>query len=108
MIMKIMLACAQGMSTSLLVSKMKEAAQLNDVDVEIFAAPEAEISKYKNEIDVVLLGPQVAYLLEDTKAVLINTGVPVTVINSVDYGMMNGGKVLDTAIQIIRKEKGLK
>ena len=84
---------------------MKEAAQLNDLEVEIFAAPEAEIPKYKDVIDIVLLGPQVAYLLEDTKAVLINTGIPVIVINSVDYGMMNGGKVLDTAIQMIKQKE---
>lgn len=103
--MRIMLACAQGMSTSLLVAKMKEAAELNEVDVEIFAAPEAEIPKHKAEIDIVLLGPQVAYLLEDTQEVLADTNIPVTVINSVDYGMLNGGKVLDVALKLIEKNK---
>lgn len=40
----IMLACAAGMSTSLLVTKMQKAAEDKGLDAEIFAvpAPEAE------------------------------------------------------------------
>ena len=41
--MKILLACSSGMSTSLLVNKMKEAATEQSVEAEIWAVGQAEV-----------------------------------------------------------------
>ena len=51
----IMLACAAGMSTSLLVSKMQKAATEKGFDAEIFAVAAAEAQDYveKQHVDVV-------------------------------------------------------
>ncbi|MGM9904871.1 PTS sugar transporter subunit IIB, partial [Lactobacillus sp.] len=38
----IMLCCSAGMSTSMLVKKMQEAAKKDGLDYEIFACPAAE------------------------------------------------------------------
>ena len=50
----IMLVCASGMSTSLLVSKMKKAAEEKGVDAEIFAvsASDADNNLANKDIDV--------------------------------------------------------
>lgn len=99
----IMLACAAGMSTSLLVTKMKKSAEEKNMDIEIFALPASEaIDKVKSGIiSCVLLGPQVRYLLEDYTKQCEPLNVPVGVIDMMDYGMMNGEKVLDTALKLI-------
>jgi len=51
----IMLACAAGMSTSLLVKKMQEAAKNQGVDAEIFAVPASDVDANvaSKKIDVV-------------------------------------------------------
>lgn len=92
----IMLACAAGMSTSLLVSKMQSAAEAQGRDVEIFAVPvaEAEETAETKGIDVLLLGPQVRFKESEFKAKLNPKNIPVGVIPMMDYGMMNGAKVL--------------
>lgn len=99
----IMLACAAGMSTSLLVSKMQKAAEEQGVDAEIFAVAAAEAPDYaeKQHIDVVLLGPQVRFMEADFKKKMEPKGIPVGVIPMADYGMMNGAKVLDFANQLM-------
>ena len=58
---QIMLVCAAGMSTSLMVSKMEKAAQDQGLDAHIFAVPVPEAKEYlqNNAVDVLLLGPQV-------------------------------------------------
>ncbi|MEJ4463899.1 PTS sugar transporter subunit IIB [Enterococcus faecium] len=96
---KIMLACAAGMSTSLLVTKMQKAADAKNLDVEIFAVPVAEADQYVEDqnVDVVLLGPQVRYMLQQFEQNLKPKGIPVAVIPMTDYGMMNGSKVIDLA-----------
>ncbi len=100
----IMLACAAGMSTSLLVSKMQKSAEEQGLDVEIFAVAAAEAKDYadKKHIDVVLLGPQVRFMESEFKNAMEPKGIPVGVIPMADYGMMNGAKVLDFANQLMK------
>ena len=92
----IALACAAGMSTSLLVSKMQKAAADNGKDYEIFAKSTADIDNMlagtgSPKPDVLLLGPQVAFMKAEI------AGVPMDVIKMQDYGMMRGDKVLAAA-----------
>lgn len=98
---RILLVCSAGMSTSLLVTKMNLAAVKQGITAEINAVAEAELNKYIDSVDVVLLGPQVRFLLSKVKDSLATKGIPVEVINSVDYGTMNGDKVLKQAINLI-------
>lgn len=96
-----MLVCSAGMSTSLLVTKMEKAAAQKDEEFEIFAVGEVEASKHFDEVDILLLGPQVRFLKSKLEKQLEGKKVPVRVIESVDYGMMNGEKVLETALQAL-------
>ncbi|MDR0846577.1 MAG: PTS sugar transporter subunit IIB [Lactobacillales bacterium] len=95
----IMLACAAGMSTSLLVTKMEKAAEEKGIDAKIFAVPAGEADAYvaSSHPDVILLGPQVRYLKAQFQEKYQPQGIPVDVIDMIDYGMMNGEKVLATA-----------
>jgi len=99
----IKLFCASGMSTSVLVNKMKEAAKAKGVDAEIIAFPESQMDRHLDSMDVALLGPQVGYTLGKAKKLCEPKGVPVEIIPMVDYGMLNGAKVLDLALSLIKK-----
>ncbi|MFC6295586.1 PTS sugar transporter subunit IIB [Lactiplantibacillus daoliensis] len=100
----IMLACAGGMSTSLLVTKMKAAAKANHDNFQIFATAAAEIQDRltgDHRPDVLLLGPQIRYIADKAQVVADQVGIPMTVINMHDYGTMNGVKVLNTAKRLL-------
>ena len=99
---QILLVCSAGMSTSLLVTKMEKAAAAMGDEVEIFALPISEGEKRVGDVDCILLGPQVRFNLGKIKeeAAKVNPGLPVDVIDMKDYGMMNGAKVLDFALEL--------
>ena len=97
---KVVLLCAAGMSTSLLVNKMRDAAKEEGYDCEINAYALAT-AKEHTDADVVLLGPQVRFLESKMKGIAGDK--PVTVIDMVAYGTMNGEKVLDQALKILGK-----
>ena len=101
---QIMLVCAAGMSTSLMVNKMQKVAEERGLAATIFAVPVSEAEDYLSEkkVDVLLLGPQVRYLLEDLQEKLASKGIPVDVIPMTDYGMMKGDKVLDMAESLMK------
>jgi PTS system cellobiose-specific IIB component len=100
MMKRITLVCAGGMSTSLLVTKMNLAAMHGNFDVKIQAIAESEFEKYADDTDILLLGPQVSYTLSKMKEQYEPKGIKVAVINSIDYGMMNGEKVLKDALSL--------
>lgn len=95
----IMLACAAGMSTSLLVNKMQKAADEKGLDFDIFAVPVSEAKDKVEEkaVDVILLGPQVRYMQQEFEDKFGSQGIPVVVIPMTDYGMMNGEKIVALA-----------
>lgn len=99
----IMLVCAAGMSTSLLVTKMQKAAEAKGLEADIFAVSAAEADEIfeKKSVDVLLLGPQVRFMVNQFREKLVGKGIPVESIPMADYGMMNGAKVLDFAESLI-------
>lgn len=88
----IVLFCAAGMSTSLLVTKMQEAADAEGYDATIAAHPIAEAANFGKDADIILLGPQVRFELANVQAAC--PGKPVEAIDMMAYGMMDGAKVI--------------
>ena len=102
----IRLFCAGGMSTSLLVTKMRAAAAEAGIEADIEAHGVGSVDRCVNETtDVVLLGPQVGYQAKQIKEQVAKYGIPCEVIPMTDYGMVNGKAVFALA-QKLAKEAG--
>ncbi|HCL5924158.1 TPA: PTS sugar transporter subunit IIB [Citrobacter amalonaticus] len=98
---RIMLCCSAGMSTSLLVRKMVEAAEEQKLPVQIDAYGVSEFDIQFPNYQVVLLGPQVKYMLNTLSEKAATQNIPVKAIDMQDYGMQRGDKVLDFALSLI-------
>ncbi|MBF0777299.1 PTS sugar transporter subunit IIB [Streptococcus cuniculi] len=98
----IMLVCNAGMSTSMLVTKMLKAASDKGIEVNIWAVPISEVADEvaNKTIDVLLVGPQVKFMLDEYKE-NYEPDIKVGDINMVDYGTMNGANVLDFALKLL-------
>ncbi|GAB2641597.1 PTS sugar transporter subunit IIB [Vibrio panuliri] len=98
---KILLCCSAGMSTSMLVRKMEQAAESRGLECHIEALAVNAFNDAIKEYDVCLLGPQVRFQLEELKKVADEHGKNVAAISPQDYGMMKGDAVLDQALSLI-------
>lgn len=98
---QVMLCCAGGMSTSLLVTKMQEVAKAEGLDWDIFAVSATVGQDKIPEVDVVLLGPQMGYVKSNFEKIAAGK-VPVAVIPMKDYGMMNGKAVVALAEKLMK------
>lgn len=103
--MNILLCCAAGMSTSLLVTKMEKAAQEQGLEGRIWAVAANAVNQHVDDADVILLGPQVRYLLGNMQKLGEEKGIPVDTINPIHYGTCNGEEVLKTAINLVNNNK---
>jgi PTS system cellobiose-specific IIB component len=100
--MNIYVICNAGMSTSVLVKRMRESAQARGIDVNIEAFSVEVLDKIKDQADVLLVGPQIRHMLPQIKS-MAKENCPVEMINMSDYGLINGAKILDRAITLLKK-----
>lgn len=100
--MKIILVCSAGMSTSMLVKKMRESAEERDIKADIDAVGQSDLKNHLDSTDVVLIGPQVRYMEKQIKKQTDPLGIKVEVIDQKAYGMIQGDKVLDQAINLMK------
>lgn len=102
---KFYLFCSAGMSTSMLAKKMQECADINKLKLEIKAFSISNMDEVvsKENPDLILLGPQVGYLLEETKKKY--SKIPVMAIDMNAYGKMDGERVLKMAVVAYKESK---
>jgi len=101
---KILLVCAAGMSTSMLVKRMQAYADTVNESVDIQALSISEFDSVIDSADIVMLGPQVRYQKAQVDNV-VQGRIPVLVIDMKHYGAMNGQAVLETALDAINNNQ---
>lgn len=95
----IVLVCNMGMSTSLMVNKMRAAAKAEGYECEVNAYALQKAEKEIAAADIILVGPQIAFELPKIKAKF-----PDKIIESIamqDYGRMDGAKVLAKVKEVL-------
>ncbi|WP_373899357.1 PTS sugar transporter subunit IIB [Haloimpatiens sp. FM7315] len=109
--MNILLVCANGASTGVLVEKMKtftkEHEKLKTKEINIDATSFENLQNYlqSNKMDVVLIGPQIRFKEEEVKEICSPYSIGVQVINTQDYGRMDAPAVLKAAIELYKNNR---
>lgn len=101
----IILACEHGASTSIVTEAMQKAAKKMGVEATINAYPYTELANLIDGADAVLLGPQIRFRLGDIQKKFADKNVPISVINPVDYGTLNGEKIMNIVLEQIRSNQ---
>lgn len=92
--MKILLVCAGGMSTSILMKKMVTYWSEQGKELNIKAVSLGEYQEVFDAFDIIMVGPQVSYRLKEIKE---NTGLPCEAIQSFDYAVANCENIMKLA-----------
>lgn len=100
---KILLICDMGMSTSLVVKRMLEHAEKENIDVEIEAKGSQDFNSAATKFDCFLIAPQIAYKINDFTNIANEHNKPIALINMMDYGMTRGDKILAQALDMMNQ-----
>ncbi len=105
--MKIVLCCAGGFSTTMLMDSMKatvkKSAKLNDDDFSFVAIPVDILQSEVEDCDVLVVGPQIAHKIDYIKPIIEPYGIPYVIVDQETYGKMDGATVLKQALVARRK-----
>ena len=96
----VLLLCSSGLSTSLLVNRVQKIAMERDININVSTSSSNTYKRVADDADVILLGPQVRYMLREVKKVAPDKAV--SVINSSAFKRMNGAAVLDHIVELLQ------
>ena len=106
-LMKIVLCCAGGYSTTMLMDSMKkvvkDSTKLNENDFEFKAIPVDLLQAEVDDTDVVVIGPQIAHKLDSIKTLIDPHNIPYVIVDKDTYGKMDGATVMKMVL--IAKKK---
>ena len=98
--MKVLLMCANGLSTGILMNKMNQWAKQNNEDLEVKAIPIDDYLSVYKDYDVL---PQMRYKIKDVQKAV--TDRPSAVINPSDYALGNVENIIKEIKKMIKEEK---
>ena|SRR5690625_4012905 len=102
--LKVLLFCAMGMSSSLVVKSVLEAAKSRNIDLDFKSYSSVNFKEQNYDgIDLILLAPQVHNQMEEVKGFLSHTETPVVKVGLREYGMIEGDKILDQILEALDK-----
>ena len=102
--MKIVLVSYSGTSASILKDRMSAWAHANLVDAEIIISSLSGLNEGKEDADIILVGPQVRCALASVRELVPET-IPVLAVDTRDFGMAKGDRVMQDALAEIRRYK---
>ena len=98
--LKIVLCCGSGASSGFMAANIKKAAKKRGLDSEVMARSESLIENYLSNTDIVLIAPHLS--AESEFITKRCAGVPTMVIDRQHYGMLDGEKVLNRILEILK------
>lgn len=100
--MKIIIACTGGLSTNILVSRMKKEAESRNIDCQIEAIGRYKVEEviFEGNTDLLLLTPQLMSEYEKIKK-SAPQNMKVGILDMVKFGACDGHATLNFAIDLI-------
>lgn len=102
--MRILLSCSGGFSSSLVVSKIKEAAKQQNITCKVWAVNAGDVEENINDADILLIAPQIQFMVEPFKELCKERGIPFHLISHEHYGRCDGESILKIATELIENK----
>lgn len=99
----ILLVCGSGASSGFMASNIRKAAKTRGLDIDIKARGESEIENYIDEIDALMVGPHLAYIIDEIEEYTQGRDVKVLLMKPDYYSTLDGEKALDDLLSTMKE-----
>ena len=96
--LNVLLVCGSGASSGFMATNMRRAAVARGAEMDIKARSESEIENYVDEIDALMVGPHLAYILDEVEEYIGDNDVKVILMKPEYYSTLDGDQALDHLI----------
>ncbi len=92
--LKVLLVCGAGASSGFMAANIRKEAAKQGLKIDIKARGEAEIENYIDEIDALMIGPHLAYILDEIEEYTHGTEVKSLLMKPEYYATLDGKAAL--------------
>lgn len=97
--LNVLLVCGSGASSGFMAANMRKAASKRGISVDIKARSESEIESYIDEIDALMVGPHLAYILDEVDEYIHEYSVKVILMKASYYSTLNGDEAIEHLLE---------
>lgn len=97
--LKVIFACATGMSVSMFMEFIKKEITKRELLILVESVPYSQIDFYIEEIDILIMAPQIAHLYPLYKKKYEKLGIKVYKLSPKDMGFMDPKPILDEILE---------
>jgi PTS system cellobiose-specific IIB component len=88
--LNVLLICGSGSSTGFMAASMRKEAAKQGLDWEITARSEGEVENYVDNANCIMVGPHLAYLIEELTERYRNRDIKIALMNKSYYSTLDG------------------
>ncbi len=101
----ILIVCSAGASSGFLAKTIRQEVARRNLPLSFKARSYSEAEEYMEEIDLLLVGPHLSYMMNDFIELGKEYGIPSEMISKEAYGSMDADAIIDTVVNHF-KNKG--
>ncbi len=96
----VLLVCGSGASSGFMAANIRKAAAARGMEVSVVARSESEIESYIEDIDVLMAGPHLAYIMDEVDELAEeNPNLKVILMRKDYYSKLDGEAALDHMLE---------
>lgn len=100
--LNVLLVCGSVASSGFMAANIRKAAAEKGLDIKITARGESEIENYIDDIDALMVGPHLAYILDEVEEFVGDAPVKVILMKPEYYATLNGKQALDHLLEEVQ------
>ncbi|MDF1487551.1 PTS sugar transporter subunit IIB [Tessaracoccus caeni] len=101
---RVLLVCGSGASSGFMAANIRKAATARGLNVSVTARSESEIENYVDDIDVLMVGPHLAYIVDEVDDYVGDRPVAVILMRPDYYSTLDGDLAIDHLIAVLSDE----
>jgi PTS system cellobiose-specific IIB component len=101
---RVLVVCGGGASSGFLAQNIRKAAKKSGATIEVIARSDSEVPEYADSVNVLLIGPHLAYMEEKLRAQVEPAGVKVALLTQNIYGRLDGAAALSLVQELVGSE----
>ncbi len=98
---RVLLVCGGGASSGFMAVNLRKAAKARGIELEAKARSETEAELYASEVDCIMIGPHLTYLVDDLKKRLGGNGPKLLLMDRSYYSTLDGDDALDALLSVL-------
>lgn len=102
--LKVLLVCGSGASSGFMATNMRVALGKEGIDAEVKARSESEIESYLDDIDILMIGPHLKYLVDEIEDYIQGRDIVVILMKPDYYATLNGESAVKHMLEEYNKE----